>query len=330
MKREITVRKRGSYTLVLTHDVDNLSLRSYPVFSRMTFSFLKRCLWNNMVRAFKRDISFRVYLDSIKWAVLYPLVKFGIIADPWERAIYETMALEKKYGVYSTFFFIPFPDRPGSVAHGVPAPKGRATAYDIRRYKGLLQDIESRGWEVGVHGIDAHLGVRQAREEIEVMRALLPFKKEIGLRMHWLYQTKDLWKNLRESGFCYDATFGANGEVGFPEGIYSPFRRDGLWVIPVNIMDSTLLGYWRRGLSQRDAWIEIENILDLAGQKNAVVTVLWHTNTSAAFYYWGEVYEKILNKAVSDGAKVMRCIDICNELEKVRAEGVSCQGAVSR
>ncbi|MCC7237896.1 MAG: hypothetical protein IT421_00110 [Candidatus Brocadia sp.] len=268
-----------------------------------------------MVRMIKSDIKLRQYLDSIRWCLSYPFIKVGLIDDPWEKAIYDIITLENKYGARSTFFFIPFKDKPGHVKVGIPA-KGREAKYDVRDYKSLLCELESKGWEVGVHGIDAHISENDAKEELHVIKTLLPNKDKIGLRMHWLYQSENLWKNLKEAGFYYDATFGSNDEAGFPDGKYQPFKQDDLWVIPLNIQDGTLLADWHKGLSLKDAWIEIEKILTVAKQEKAIVTVLWHTNVFGVYNYWGKLYEKILQKAIFDNARIMKCIDVINEMEK--------------
>lgn len=305
----------SSYTLILTHDVDHLSLRSYPLFSKSTISFLKRCIWNNLIRVIKGDLTLRKYLDSIKWCILYPCTKLGLCPDPWEKAINDILRIEEKYGVRSTFFFIPFKDKPGHIKDGIPA-EGREAKYDVRDYKDLLNKLEANGWEVGVHGIEAHISLKSAREELEVIKNLLPDKEKIGVRMHWLYQSDDLWKNLKEARYYYDATFGSNDEVGFSGGHCQPFKKDGIWVIPLNIQDGTLLADRHKGLSIKNAWSEIEKVLSIAKKENAVVTVLWHTNVFGVYNYWGSLYEKILHKAISDGAKVMKCIDVINEMEK--------------
>lgn len=303
------------YTLILTHDVDHLSLRSYSLFSKSTISFLKRCIWNNLIRVIKGDLILAKYLDSIKWCILYPFTKLGLGSDPWEKAIFDIITMEKKYGARSTFFFIPFKDKPGHIKEGVPA-NGREAKYDVRDYKELICELESNGWEVGVHGIDAHISVKSAREELDVIKNLLPFKEKIGIRMHWLYQSESLWNNLKGAEYYYDATFGSNDEIGFPDDKYRPFKKDGVWVIPLNIQDVTLLGHWHKGLSINNAWIEIDKILNIAKIENAVVTVSWHTNVFGVYNYWGELYEKILQKAKSDGAKIKKCIDVINEMEK--------------
>lgn len=305
-----------AYTLVLTHDVDHLSLRAYSFFSKHSLCFMKRSLYNNLLRAITKDITFRDCLDSLKWFFLYPLVRSGLVCDPWERAITDIMEIEKKYRMTSTFFFMPFPNRPGFVEEGMAAHKARATVYDVKKYQWLLQKIESEGWEVGLHGIDAHLGVNEAKEELKVIQDLLPDKKEIGMRMHWLYQSDDLWRNLKEAGFYYDATFGTNEGVGFPEDKYKPFKKDGIWVIPLNFQDAALLDSCGMKLPITDSWPYIEKILNIARGKKAVVTVCWHSNVFGIYKYYGRLYERILQQAKNDGARGVRCIDICNEMER--------------
>lgn len=305
---------KSPYTIVLTHDIDHISLRKYPVFSNVTLEFFKRSLWINLLRTLQGDLPFIQYLDSLRWCFSYPLIKLGWHQDPWEKSMNDVLEIEKRHGVRSTFFFIPFANRHGHVQEGVSA-RGRAIVYDVREHKDFLLKLESDGWEVGVHGLDAHITVNSAREELEVLRSLLPDKKKFGIRMHWLFQSERLWKNLKEAGYYYDATFGNNDEVGFPNGQYAPFKKDDIWVLPVNIQEGTLLGYWKKGPLPYDPWEKIEEILAEAGEKSAVVTILWHNNAFGVYHYHGYLYEKIILKAKADGARICRCIDVVESLD---------------
>lgn len=303
-----------SYTLVLTHDVDHIALKNYPVISNMTLEFFKQCIWINFLRFLKDDISFSEYFDSITWCLVYPLVKLGLYPDPWEKSVTSMLDMERRHNVRSTLFFIPFKDRNGHIGTGIPA-KGRAIKYDLQDHQALLAELESNGWEVGVHGIDAHISLQNATEEINVLRNLMPTKTKIGLRMHWLFQSDTLWKNLQEAGFAYDATFGSNDLVGFPDEKYKPFKKDGIWVLPINIQEGTLLGYWHQGKLPYEPWTKVEEILAEAKEKQAVVTILWHNHAFGVYHYHGDLYEKILLKAKADGARICRCIDVITEME---------------
>ena len=308
------MRAKTTYTVVLTHDIDHISLRKYPVFSNVTLEFFKRGLWINLLRTLQGDLPFIQYLDSLRWCLAYPFIKLGWHQDPWEKSMDDILEIENRYRVRSSFFFIPFANRHGHIQEGVPA-KGRAIVYDIREYKDLLIKLEAGGWEVGVHGLDAHIDVDNAKEELEVIKSLLPDKEKFGIRMHWLFQSERLWKNLKEAGYYYDATFGNNNIVGFPDGQYIPFKKDGIWILPINIQEGTLLGYWRKGRLPYNPWEKVEDILAEAANKGAVVTILWHNHAFGMYHYHGHLYEKIIQKAQADGAHICRCIDVFEKLD---------------
>jgi len=301
---------KNNYTLVLTHDVDFLSLKNYSVLSKTTLKFTKDCIFTNMFRLLKGDIHVFTYLKSLFWGISYPFIKLGWIKDPWEKSVEDILKIEKKYGVKSTFFFIPFENKHGFFEKNIPAPQRRKAKYDVNKYKHLLKKLEKEGWEVGIHGINAHLNGDEARKELIVFKEILPQKDKWGVRVHWLYQPSHLWMNLKETGYYYDSTFGSNEEIGFKDNRYVPFKKDGIWVLPTNIQDTTLLSKWRKNLSYKMAWDEIKKILELAKEKNAVVTIIWHNISFGPPRYWGSLYEKIIEKGKKDKANFVKAIDV--------------------
>jgi peptidoglycan/xylan/chitin deacetylase (PgdA/CDA1 family) len=314
--------------LVLSHDVDFISLKSYSIFSKTTLSFFKRSIWNNFIRTLKNDLSVWAYIKSLGWCLGYPLIKLGILTDPWEKSFWDIIRMEKRYGVFSTFFFLPFKNYPGHVQEGEPAPKDRECKYDVREYRPLLEELERTGWEVGVHGIDSHLDYSNAKKELQVFQEILPDKEKFGIRTHWLYPANsysNYLKELKKAGYHYDSSYSNesggradNNEdiFGFPYGKYQPFYKNGVWALPLSIHDVGLMGNWRMNLSLKDSWKKIEELLDEAKEKNATVIALWHPSHFSAHRYWGLLYEKLLERAVSDGAEIKRCIDVVNEMEK--------------
>jgi peptidoglycan/xylan/chitin deacetylase (PgdA/CDA1 family) len=303
---------KGTYTIVLTHDMDHMAKRNVPLMSKATGSYLKRCIISNFGRWKRKDLVTRQYLHSVLTALSLPLVRAGIARDPMETNRKRLMAIEKEYNVRSTLFFIPYKDVPGHIDKNEPAPLHRKADYDVNRYGDLLAELEENGWEVGIHGIDAHLGEENARKELDIFKRMLPKKEKWGIRMHWLYQPQDLWKTLKKAGFYYDATYGFNDLVGFPEQHYVPFKKDGLWVLPLNIQDGTLLAPWREGISMAEAWNRIRTLMDEAGEKGAVLTFLWHNLSFGPHRYWDGLYRKIIEAGLRDGAEFLtagRAID---------------------
>ncbi len=302
------------YTLVLTHDIDVLSVKELPLLGRTFWGFAYRCLIVNSRRILTRRLSLREYLNSLKQVLLLPLIKLGLASDPWEKGLRVILKIERQYDVRSTFFFIPFPGQSGHTPEGKPAPDNRAAHYQLDEYEGILEQLEREGWEVGVHGIDAYLNLEGAKAELRATQKLIPERGEIGIRMHWLYHKgEETWTILDEAGYAYDATFGWNDRIGFPDGRYEPFKSKGvkkLVVLPLNIQDGALLGEWHQFLSNEEAWQQVEQVLTEAKEHEAVVTVLWHNNSFVAPRYWGWLYERIIQRAKEDGARICRAIDV--------------------
>lgn len=318
MNKEImnkeNMNRENTYTIVLTHDVDHISLRDYPFLSRYGLAFVKNAVFTNFLELLKGHIGIRTYIKSFCWGAAYPAVKMGVVKDPFEKCFQRILKIEKEYNVRSTFYFIPYKGNPGLRPDDSPAPANRAAAYDITRYKDLLVSLEEQGWEVGIHGINAHTGVGAAAEELEVFKRLLPSKEKWGIRMHWLYHRQQLWENLKEAGYYYDTTFGSNREVGFIENRFHPFQRDGLWVLPLNIQDGALLATWNQNLSQRQAWESIEPLLKLAKEKGAVVTILWHNASFGPPRFWEGLYRRIIEKGKEDGAQFLTALQAVEEV----------------
>jgi peptidoglycan/xylan/chitin deacetylase (PgdA/CDA1 family) len=277
-----------------------------------------------LVVNFKRFITGQLklveYLESVKYALLSPFIKLGWVTDPWKESLRVMLDIENKYGIRSTLFFIPYPKRPGYKPDGFPAPRNRAAYYNLYEYKTLLLTLEENGWEVGIHGIDAYRDIESATNELSIFKELLSNKNNFGIRMHWLYHRgEETWKILDEVGYAYDATYGWNDKIGYPGNRYYPFIPEcakGLVVLPLNIQDGALLSEQYQNLSNREAWDKVKKVFEEAKVKKAVITILWHNNSFVAPRYWGWLYERIIEQAKSDGARIMRAIDLINEFKR--------------
>lgn len=318
-------RSEFPYTLVLTHDIDALSLAELPLFGRTLWGFVYRCLLTNARRFVGRGISFSEYVDSIRQVALLPLVRLGVAKDPWREGVQVMLEMERRLGVRSTVFFVPVPGRQGHTVEGKKAPRNRAAFYDLAGVQDLLQVLDSEGWEVGLHGIDSHLGEHVASEEVALLREALPSpQRKLGIRMHWLcLDGIRSWAAFEKAGLAYDSSFGSNVEVGFPDGHTQPFVPDGLdrlVVLPLVMHDVALLGGQHQLADKETAWQRAEQVLALARERRAVVTVLWHNNSFVAPRYWGWLYEKIIGKARADGAVICRAIDAVEAFGQHSAE----------
>ncbi len=297
------------YTLVLTHDIDYLSLREIPWSCKTLWGFSYRCL--------KAAVSFRQFrfgllrrLNLVWDGISMPLIKLGLRSDPWEQSLDLMIAMERRLGVRSTLFYIPFPNMPGIAPSGGDAPANRAAFYAAGDNADRIRELEADGWEIGVHGINAYRSVESAEAEKREMETILGHD-EIGIRMHWLYSRDEAsWEILRRAGYRYDATFGWNEKVGFPGGRYfpfQPFEGDAFAQLPLNIQDQALFD--GLGLSEDEALLDVQRMLQTANEHDGFVTLLWHNTSYMAPYMWGGLYERIVRQALIDGARIVRAMD---------------------
>lgn len=298
------------YILVLTHDIDSLSWQENPLnYQRVFYPFTSGII-KNAYRLIFRHIRGSDYLKSLRFAFFDGILsRLNLVKDSWQQSLNIILNIERQYDVRSTFFFIPFSKDPGHTPDGHIAPKNRACYYNILGHTSLLQSLEQQGWEVGIHGIDAYLNVESATKELERFKSFLPFKKQFGIRMHWLYHRgEESWKILEQAGYSYDATYGWNDKIGFPGSKYKPFIPDGcnkLYVLPLNIQDNVLLRSDRQNLNPAKAWNEVEKLLTFIKEKSGVITIIWHNTSFVAPRYWGWLYEKIIQKAQNDQALIV-------------------------
>ncbi len=323
-----------SYAMTLTHDIDILSLKEMPI-SR---TFLGYC-YRSSVLSWKQWKAGKVQTSEFfrslweigrTWAA-----KAGLGQDVWKRALPTLLDLEKRLGVRSSLYFMPFPKKPGILPEALrkdkdkdienasnsyndinhkeftsktieeSAPSNRASFYDVTNSKELLNNLEKGGWEAGVHGIDAWHDPQAARAEYGRV-ANLTRQNELGVRMHWLYfKSPESFKSLEEGGFQYDATFGYNEVVGFRAGTlqpYHPLNCQTLWELPLHIQDGALLGEEHLDLNREEAYLTAKPVLDWANRLGGAVSLLWHNQSFTAPRFWGEVYERLIAQGKKDGA----------------------------
>jgi peptidoglycan/xylan/chitin deacetylase (PgdA/CDA1 family) len=318
-----------AYTLVATHDLDLMSVRELPWNGRTLWGVMYRGLVLNLWKTLNRRIGLRAWLAGLRVAGLVPLVKARMAPDPFASANHYMIELEKRLGVRSTIYVMPFKNQPGHDSRGFAAPANRACFYDVAAHAAWLRALADDGWEIGVHGIDSHLDTHKARIEKQAVERILG-RDVAGIRMHWLYHRGEAtYQCLSEAGYLYDATLGWNSAVGWPDGKYKPFHvRGGLWVLPLNIQDGSLLSDSRLGPRSEAAAAQVRRILDEARVRRAVVTILWHNQSFSAPRCWGEVYEWIIRQARSDGARIMTAREVIEECQAER-DGLQISGEIA-
>jgi hypothetical protein len=285
----------------LTHDVDHPMIRKHK-WDHTMFGFLYRATFGSLRRLILGQMSVRDLLNNWGVALKLPLVYMGLAKDFWSD--FGDRYLELESGLRSTFFVIPFSDRPGRASQG-SAPAMRAAGYGAADIADTIRKLVAKGCEVGLHGIDAWLDGTEGRKELEEIQRITG-ASETGARMHWLYY--DQQKSpaaLEKAGAAYDSTMGYNGTIGYRAGttqVYKPLDATLMLELPLHVMDTAMFYPNHLALSPVEAKTLLDPILDNAVQFGGTLTINWHDRSLAPERLWGTTYRELIHDMKSRGA----------------------------
>jgi hypothetical protein len=281
------------FAVCLTHDVDFVNMRDHQPFDRSVLGFIARSIFPKNLRDVHSKIVWSRILRNWKALLSLPAVYLGLSRDIWFD-IDRYMELER--GLGSTFYFIPLKGHAGE-SRDRANPHWRAASYDVKEYRALVNDLKMERAEIGVHGIDAwqdtDLGVREGA----ILRSLCG-EESVGIRMHWLYFSRESPKLLEEAGFDYDSTIGYNEANGFRSGTTQVFCLPGsakLLELPLNVMDTALFYSGRMGLSEAEAMEQCKNLISTFRSYGGVFTINWHTRSLSPERNWDSFYVELLD-----------------------------------
>lgn len=121
----------------------------------------------------------------------------------------------------------------------------------------------------------------------------------IGVRMHWLYYSKDSQKMLQDAGFFYDSTSGYNESIGYRAGTTQVFRPkdvDRLLELPMHVMDTAMFYPGHMNLTESEAYELVQKVITLTERFGGVMTVNWHQRSLGPERLWGDFYIKLINE----------------------------------
>lgn len=196
--------------------------------------------------------------------------------------------LELKYGLNSTFFWIPLKGK----VEGV----GKNADYSLKN-KAISTEINWLKNEGFSHGIHKSIASSSLKEEVELMQMDI-----LSNRYHYLkFDFEHLKKEMNAAGLLMDASLGYAEVPGYRNGYTLPFipfdlenRTPCRFVeVPLTIMDGTFSKYQKS--SGKEAFAQISDFID-EHEQNCVISILWHNSHFTDFKYEGypEVYEQVL------------------------------------
>ena len=283
----------------LTHDVDHPSIRLHKL-DHTTFGFLYRAIVGSMFNLVRGRTSLQDLLTNWLSVLKLPFIHMGVAKDYWGEF---TNYAKLEHGLGSSYFVIPFKDRPGQVNKG-EVQRYRASAYGATEISEQIRELTSQGCEIGLHGIDAWIDSSRGREELEQIRKLTG-AQSIGVRMHWLYFDEHSPETLERAGADYDSTVGYNETVGYRAGTtqaYRPLGTTKLLELPLHIMDTALFYPSYLDLSSTQARERVTPILNYASQFGGCITLNWHDRSIAPERLWGGFYAQLMDDLKSKGA----------------------------
>lgn len=277
----------------LTHDVDFINIRDHQLLDRPVLGFVARALFPSNLRDTCSEIVWSRILRNWSALISLPVVYLGLSRDIWFD-IDRYMDLER--GLASTFYFIPLKGHAGE-SRDRANPHWRAASYDVKEYRALVNELKRARAEIGVHGIDAwqdtDLGVREGA----ILQSLCG-EESIGIRMHWLYFSRESPRMLEEAGFDYDSSIGYNEANGFRSGTTQVYCLPGsskLLELPLNVMDTALFYSGRMGLSELEAMEQLKKLINTLRSYGGVLTINWHTRSLSPERNWDSFYLELLD-----------------------------------
>ena len=304
------------FTVCLTHDVDFISLRSHK-FDHTMVGFIYRAVLGSLIDFFKGRASWNKLKKNWKSVLMLPGVYLGIVKDYFDQF---DRYIEVEKNLASTFFVIPFKNHPGRDTTG-PAPKKRASRYDVTEIQTRVKKLASNGCEIGLHGIDAWQDSEKGREEFKRISSIVG-NSDLGIRVHWLYFNSHSPEFLENAGFMYDSTFGYNDSVGYRAGTLQLFRPPGtkkLLELPMHIQDTALFYPRRMDLNENKALELLKNLLEDAKKHGGVLTINWHHRSLGPERLWDGFYLKWIEELKRSNAWFATARDAVNWFNKRRA-----------
>jgi hypothetical protein len=247
----------------------------------------------------------RMVARGFYWGV----ASFPTTTDSLERCL----AIERRFGVQSSYFFAVFPPAARSPYDCVYRLDDRCQ-FRGRRYRvsEVVKLLSDEGHDIGLHGsyqsavLEGALSLE--RERLETASGLTVSTT----RQHYLHW--DIRKTPRfqeQAGLTADSTLGFNRNVGFRSGTSLPHRLFDLergrvmnvLEVPLVIQEGALMGANALELSVPQGQSVITRIMDSVAAVGGLVTVLFHPHSFVRSEYV-QLYEWCIQQAVERNAWV--------------------------
>jgi peptidoglycan/xylan/chitin deacetylase (PgdA/CDA1 family) len=280
------------FAVALTHDVDALRYWYPAQLAAVPYRLARELRAANLVEALREAMAPIRLLRNRRIGAHDPFWNLGTICE-----------IEQEHDARSTFFFL------GEHRYDLD---GRDGAFYHRRLPEAIEQVRSRGAEVGLHAST------RATLSLNALQYQKDYIEQVsgepigGVRFHnLLLNVPDSLEHVQRAGFDYDTTLGYAAAEGFRAGsswpfpLYSLARDKALDVIevPLAVMDTTFLSRRYQGLSSDLVFRAITTLLERVAQSGGGVSVLWHNSgfDDQLTGGFGTVYRRLLGWIGDEG-----------------------------
>jgi hypothetical protein len=221
-------------------------------------------------------------------------VLFGRRKDPYDTINY-IKNIHRQFSLNPVIFIL----------GGVYGSYDKNISYRNRNFRKLV--IESRA--AGIVALHPSYSSLQRRALLHEKSMLEKISGNVirNSRQHFLIiNLPDTYRNLKEAGIESDYSMGFSDLNGFRAGTCTPFyfydlvdecRKD-ILVYPFQVID---VAFMHQDLSQEEAMVQIETIIERVKQVNGLFISVWHNESLGNYKKWAgwkEVYQRLIKLAV--------------------------------
>ena len=281
----IKLEFRHKFTTCLTHDIDEVN-----------------SAWKHRIRIALEN---KKYLKATTNFLKHLIKPFY----PWQN-INEILFLEEKLKVNSTFFFLTNHNK---------IDKIKNADYQLKEkyIQNIMCNIKSVNSEIALHGsYKTHDNLKKIKHDLTFLN-----QETKGNRFHFLqWEMGKTPLIIEKSELAYDTTLGFQEQIGFRNGICTPFylynfkdeKAYNFLEIPLNIMDCSLAFENYMNINSKNVIKTITPMINEIKKFEGALTINWH-NTFFSDYTnknWGEIYTEIINICKAKNSIFVTCEEI--------------------
>ncbi len=204
------------------------------------------------------------------------------------------MEMETRFGAKSTFFFMLDGSR-----------------YFIdNQLQEIIRSLDSRGWEICVHGsIESNDDPKAIEKEKKMLEGMVGHEI-IGIRQHYLKLGDKTWSHQKSCGYSYDSSLCKMNDVSTDQP-FLPLHD--FAVLPINAMDAALFDGQYMGLDLVQAKSIVSKSLEEAARNDLFFTLDLHQDWFI-FKREQELYRFILERARNLDMQMMTMKEAANAI----------------